>query len=765
MKKSILFFATFLMFHYFINAQSDPDWNWESKLESDCSIDNDGHLDIKDVTANYEIPNQQFPPYVYVVGKFNGTITLNGRTLSSTDACGGTGYDGFLAQYDFSGNLQWITTFGKSANDEEAGMAVVSDLAGNVYLTGYILPYDVGGNLHIKMGNNLLTTTSVSSTLPGSTAAVGGYVTANVPWSQQTVPYVAKFDRNGTIQWLEVVSAPDGRGLGIALSPANDGSGLNPNTSDGDLYVTGYFKEFLGSCGACHSPTTGSFTSTNSEKTFVIKYKTAAGIRTWQNYINNDVLNASTFNVGRGITVEDDFIDPFTQQRTADQDVYIVGEYRGDAKVDHTSSGLPRKLPAPLQIDGYIAKLDHTNGDFIWETRVYSSGDDWVKEADMFAARSELYIIGDYPGNSTLTLTDPTGTNTTVTTSGTGSGDVFVGRYDWNGNPVWATTLASSGADYGTDIIAFKQTTTDLHIAGIYSGDLSDDFNQTLKLGGSGDPDHFIAKLDRSNGFTEWAEGIDASWDDATSRGYFYSRPRITYEYGDPDEIFMSGAFKSTQNPVFTNQLSTNQSIASYVAERNTCNCPTADNINIDRSDPFNAVVTWDDPDFATCIIEYVVEYTNQATMVTNQTAPFTISGGGYNTVINTTSDVYEWRIVTNCTNGQENGNSTFLKNGKESKAYSEVIISEGLAKDEKVEVYPNPVTNTLFISGEFAKGTDGLQSVEVMDILGKVVKTETIEGSAIKNYQLELGGLKTGIYIVKIKSTNHTHSFKITKE
>lgn len=764
MKKMTLFFAIFLATFIISNAQSDPDWNWEQKLESECLPDGGGNLDIKDITASYDDPNHVITPYIYVVGKFNGTITLNGRTISSTDACGGAGYDGFLAQYDLNGNLQWVTSFGKNANDEEAGMAVTSDIVGNVYLTGYILPEaDISGNLYITMGKNLLTTTSYT-TPAGLTGSIGGYTTAITPWSQQTVPYVAKFNKNGVIQWLEAVSAPDGRGLGIALSPANDGSGVSPGTSDGDLYVTGYFKKFLGSCGVCHSPTTGGYNSTSSEKTFVIKYKTAAGNRAWQNYINNDVFDASTFNVGRGVTVEDDAIDPFTMQRTADQDVYIVGEYNGYAVLDHTSSGMSRTLPTSAQVDGYIAKLDHTNGDFIWEQTVSSSGDDYVKEADMFAIKSELYIIGDYPGNSTLTLNGASGS---TTTSGSGGGDIFISRYDWNGNVQWATTLASPDADYGTDIIAFKQTTTDLHIAGIYGDQLTDAWGQTLLIESpTAGPDHFIAKIDRSSGFTEWAEGVDASWDDyISSSNYFYSRPRIAYELNHPDEVFMSGPFKMGETPTFVNTLSTSQNVASYVAERGTCNCPTGENVNVNRSNPNLAVVTWDDPDFATCVMEYFVEYTNQATFITNQSGPYPISGGGYTANITTTPDVYEWRIITSCTNGQANGSSTFLKNGNNAKAYSEVIVSEGTAKDEKVKVFPNPATNNLFISGEFTKGTDGLQLVEVMDILGRTVKTESIEGASVKNYQLSLSGLETGVYIVKVKSTQHTHSFKISKE
>ncbi len=768
MKKSILFFATFLMFHYFINAQSDPDWNWESKLEA-TSNSNLGKLDIKDITVSYDDPHGQVDPYIYVTGKFSGTITVNGNTLTNAGIGSGgynADYDGFLAQFDIYGNLQWITGFGSgipNATWEEAGMSVTADWRGNVYVTGYIRPDNSTGVLSVTLGDNLLTPSGSSS----PTGITKTTTNTNVN-NTSTVPFVAKFDNSGTIQWLDIIEAPAGRGLSVALSTSNDGTGLSSPSNDGDLYVTGYFANHItyqNCSGACRTP--GGTPNANT-KTFIAKYKTLNGNTAWTNYINNDPLDISSFNVGRGLAIEGDFIDPFSQQRTANQDVYLVGEYKIKATLDHTTT-TTRNLPTPIQIDGYIAKLDHTNGLFIWEQTVSSSGDDFVKEADMFANRSELYIIGDYEGATTLTLSGPGGNN--ITTSGSGGGDVFVARYDWNGHGIWATTLASPDADYGTDIIVFKENNDDLHIAGIYGDQMTDAWGQTLLRKGTGGADHFIAKLDRNNGYTFWADGIDASWDDLTnSTDYFYSRPRIAYELSRTDNVYMSGLFKGSERPIFTNQLGTAQTYASYIAERRNCNCPEVENFSVNRfgvSLEF-AQVTWIDPPFAACNANYFIQYTEQVVPpAPMQDGPYAFGSTNTSNVINLNpaGNTYEFVMISDCSYGQSSSGPVFQKNGANKKSKSKAILVEGLAKDEKVEVYPNPVTNSLFISGEFTKGTDGLQSVEVMDILGKVVKKEAIEGSTIKNYQLELGGLKTGIYIVKIKSTNHTHSFKVTKE
>lgn len=769
MKKTFLFFAALFAVSLITKAQSDPDWVWEQKLESACS--GNGVLDIKDITVSYEPPNQTFTGNVYVTGKFRGSITLNGHTLSSEGAagtnCNNNNYDGFLAQYDLSGNLKWVTKFGKNSQVEEAGAGVMSDLLGNVYLTGYVVPVDSLDlsfnhvNYYVDFGFNLLKSAGLSTPTGIKKISTNTNLSASA-----TIPFIAKFDKNGFVKWVSLVEAPGGRGLSVALSPDFDGSTTGSQT-DGDVYMTGYFADYISYPSGNSNCRTPSGTLNAAPKTFVAKYKTLAGNISWANYINNDPNDISTYNAGRAVTVEGDFIDPFTLQTVSKQDVYVVGDYRGTAVADYaydatTHSTVSRALPTPSGIDGMVLKLDHSTGLFLWERTVSSSGDDFITGADMYPRYAELYIIGDYPGNSTLTLN---GTSSSATTSGSSNGDVFVGRYDWNGDAMWATTLASSGIDHGTDIIAFNETANDLHIAGTYQSDITDAWGQTLKkVTGGSTHNSFVAKLDRSNGYTYWADGIDASFDAA-----LYSGPRIAYERSSPDYFYMGGMFKTAETPDFVNSLSTSQISAGYVASRRNCNCPTAENVQVLRDNPMlgQTTVMWTDPDFAACNQNYFIQYTELMPPFNQQMdGPYMFGAGTTSNPIatNTTGDPYEWIIVSDCGYGQVNGDPIFMKNGPLNGARTKAIITEGNAKNEVVKLYPNPVASDLTIDGKFTNGQDGIMSIEITDVLGRTVKNVTFS-NATANHTLSVADLSTGVYTVVVSSTNNIYSFKITKE
>ena len=389
-------------------------------------------------------------------------------------------------------------------------------------------------------------------------------------------------------------------------------------------------------------------------------------------------------------------------------------------------------------------------------------------QAGLPAFTPYIYVTGKFKGTITLN-----GTTTSTTTSGSGGGDIFVARYEWLGDPIWATTLASPDADYGTDIIAFNNTTTDLLIAGIYGDQLTDAWGQTLLRKGSGGADHFIAKIDRTNGFTDWADGVDASWDDnVSSVDYFYSRPRIAYELGDPDEIYMSGFFKAAETPLFTNSLSTSQVYAGFVAARRNCNCPAPINVQVQRDVPAIdlATVTWDDAPFASCVLNYFIDYTEQVPPFTQQQdGPYAFSGpsASYSSnpiALNPGGNIYEWVVFADCGYGQSTAGSVFQKNGGSLTAKAAPVITEGISRDGSVKVYPNPVGNQLTINGSFADNNETLTSVEVTDILGRTIKTVDIDGG-VANYQLPLADLQSGVYIVVVNSTSNSYSFKITKE
>lgn len=771
MKKSILFFAAIVAFYFNASAQGDPDWIWEQKLEAAC-LSNGGELDIKDITVSYDHPNfPGFEPLIYVTGKFRGDITLGSYTLSSLDNCGSgsSNYDGFLAQYDINGNLKWVTRFGKLSTTEETGSGVTSDLYGNVYVTGYIVPtYNSGTGMYdITFGDNLLRSTSLSFPTGITTSSSN---TSNLS-SSATIPFVTKFDKYGNAKWVSIVEAPNGRGISVALSPDHDGSNAAGQLPDGDLYITGYFLDYINYPNGNSNCRVPAGTTNFAAKTFVAKYATKTGNIVWANYINNDPNNSSSYNVGRGVTVEGDYIDPNTMTRTSDQDVYIVGEYNEYAYIDHPlAPATPHVLPTPTQVDGYVAKLDHTTGGFEWEQTISSNGDDYVRGCDMYPNNAELYIIGDYEGNNNLSIN---GAGGSVSTSGVGNVDVFVAKYDWNGNVGWGVTLGSTRDDHGTDIIAFNESTSELHIAGTYQEALTDGQGQTLqKISIGTDHDNFIAKIDRTNGNTLWADGVDASLDNSTNYNTLETGPQIAYERSTADEIYMSGFFKAAETPLFTNSLSTSQVYAGFVTARRNCNCPAPINVQVQRDVPAIdlATVTWDDAPFASCVLNYFIDYTEQVPPFTQQQdGPYAFSGpsASYSSnpiALNPGGNIYEWVVFADCGYGQSTAGSVFQKNGGSLTAKAAPVITEGISRDGSVKVYPNPVGNQLTINGSFADNNETLTSVEVTDILGRTIKTVAIDGG-VANYQLPLADLQSGVYIVVVNSTSNSYSFKITKE
>jgi hypothetical protein len=75
--------------------------------------------------------------------------------------------------------------------------------------------------------------------------------------------------------------------------------------------------------------------------------------------------------------------------------------------------------------------------------------------------------------------------------------------------------------------------------------------------------------------------------------------------------------------------------------------------------------------------------------------------------------------------------------------------------QDESIVGYPNPVENTLFISGV----EDG-SPVGIMDMSGRpVLKTE------VQNSSVNVTGLNTGFYIVQIRTKERFIKMKVSKK
>lgn len=723
MKKITLLFALLLS----MQALVAQDWMWEQKIEATL-----GTVDVIDITASHEIYSVGD---AYVVGSFTGTLTFGG---SSYTAVAGS-QDGFIAQFDLNGNLNWISPFGGTGLDGATGVA--SDLAGNIYVTGYYtLQFCSYDTYKAEFGLKKLTSTSLSTLTP---------ITANSSstLSQEKVPFIVKFNRSGQAQWANLVEATDGEGTAIALSPSNDGF-----LGSGDVYLTGFFKENLsypGAGGGVYVPST--FDS--YQKTFVAKYSTSTGNIVWANYIDN-YASSSGENVGTDITVEGG-TSPYNAH------VYISGYYKGDADLSiHAASPTPT-LASSSTYDGFIAKLDQTNGEWMWSKEIYSDGDDFATSIGCYPDGGQIYISGYYPADYTLRCNG----GTPKTTSGVGGTDIFAARYDNSGNCQWVASYGGGENDYGTDIEAYYYDVSTLYITGLYTSSAT--FGSESLTGVSGQTDFYLGKIDRANGDVIWVESIDASEKGAGSFEGVFNGPKIAFEIADREPVLVSGTFKGTDMPTFVNTLGTPVQ-AGFIAARRDCSCPAVKNVNVARNFPVpgQATVFWDNPNFQACIIGYDIMYTEQFPPFTQQNDPGYPYGTTNSNPIAVTPNPYEWVVITNCSTGQSNADPVIAKTGetKKSTAKSNVVVTEGINTSNEVSVYPNPAKDKVTITTTFADASKGINSIEVNNILGQRVKTLSFS-SKVKNFDLPLDGLENGVYTVTVTSGTEQHTFKIVKE
>ncbi|MDI9528694.1 MAG: SBBP repeat-containing protein [Candidatus Cloacimonadota bacterium] len=169
-------------------AKLDPSGNWLWAVQAEGTSYKRGNGIALDEANN-----------AWVTGCFAGTATFGSHTLTAN---GNTYYeDIFVAKLDPSGNWLWAVQAGGSDND--AGLSIALDRAGNACVTGFFQ----------------------------DTATFGSYILATEGWDLDTDIFVAKLDTYGN--WLWAVQVEGGEqpdyGFGIAMDSA------------GNSYVTGLY--------------------------------------------------------------------------------------------------------------------------------------------------------------------------------------------------------------------------------------------------------------------------------------------------------------------------------------------------------------------------------------------------------------------------------------------------------------------------------------------------------------------------------------------
>ncbi len=324
--------------------------------------------------------------HCYLTGSFMGTTSFGATNLVSAG-----GSDMFLAKYDRTGALLWVTRQGDAFNDSGRGVAV--DGTNGCFVTGlfqsgtdantardiFFARYDAAGVVRWQQqptGSGSDAGMAAASDADGSAYFTGWFTgTANFGPTNMTAAgslrdmFVAKFSNAGSLLWIRQiggVNADEGKGIGV--------------DTNGNVYVTGSMNlNFDG--------------SQNAQQLRVTKF-TGTGTFLW----DRDLIARFYYFDGSGI------IDRAGS-------TWVFGGMQGTgvfSGVSATASGT---------YDGLVAKYD-SDGVLLWVTQIGGTGMS-IGHRIAVDDSGHGYLTGEFDGNAVFG-----GTNIT----GIGGTDFFVAR-------------------------------------------------------------------------------------------------------------------------------------------------------------------------------------------------------------------------------------------------------------------------------------------------------------------------------------------------
>lgn len=270
--------------------------------------------------------------------------------------------------------------------------------------------------------------------------------------------FIAKYDSSGTLIWVKNLGGTsDDRGFSIAVSQS------------GDIYLTGYFT---GAASCDGTDVTGK----GYRDIFIAKYNTSGTLQ-WV-----ETAGASSDDMGYALDID------------SNGNVYITGHFTGTATFGSNT------VVSNGSKDVFIAKYTNA-GVLLWVTNAGGTGTD-----------SGDGLVVDDIGNIYLTgRFEETASFGTFNITSAGKEDIFLAKYDTNGNPQWVKQVGGIGYDVGSEVAL--DDTGNVYLAGACSSEASFDGTLLNNLGGA---DAFLAKYDNQGNFIWTKHLVGGGNNDAT---------------------------------------------------------------------------------------------------------------------------------------------------------------------------------------------------------------------------------------------------------
>ncbi|MFM9985999.1 MAG: hypothetical protein ACKVOK_12245, partial [Flavobacteriales bacterium] len=388
-----------------------------------------------------------------IVGYFASGATFGNSTLSSSGFS-----DAFVQKVDAGGNTIWAVKLGGTKSDRATSVACDDD--GNIYVTGFfsdeanfgpITLDEVGDSLEIfvtkintdgvvqwakacggisddysygiavdEVDNVIITGQFRETGHFGSITLTSDMYEDNSYWSYDI--FVAKLDTDGNWLWAEKGSAADDdRGLSVTTDNYNN------------IYVCGQFSDTI----------------------------------TFDQLHLNDVANAG-FLIKCNPNGEEQWFDKLAASQLVtydvttdlDHNILLTGEYSGQLAIFNDGIDF---VPAGYVFNIFLSKFGQS-GNMMWTSHAGSSNFCSAK-AVCVGASNEAYVTGTF--NCVMDeFSEEYGEGIF---NSVGYRDVFVTRFNTNGDRTWERQFASSKDDYCA-AIAYQGIADKPLIAGSYSG-------------------------------------------------------------------------------------------------------------------------------------------------------------------------------------------------------------------------------------------------------------------------------------------------------
>ncbi len=286
--------------------------------------------------------------------------------------------------------------------------------------------------------------------------------------------FLAKYENNGKLIWIKQFIA---EGNAYEKNKAT-GLMIDPN---GYILISGAFANSLELDNENLQNATGNLNA------FIAQFDTDGNLN-WQHALKSD-----------------DKVEPFELGLDQQNNIILTGYFTGTTDFDPSENIASLSVEGdPFNRDAFILKLDNL-GNFLWVKKIGSTAND---EANSLTITSEndIVLTGYFSGMVDF----DTDENEESFLMSTGNVDIFLAKYDSDGNYIFAKRYGSATtltvAEQGYAVVTDDDNS--IYFAGVFREELIlDESSSDGTLIGNGNSDAFLAKLNQDGDFL-WANCI-----------------------------------------------------------------------------------------------------------------------------------------------------------------------------------------------------------------------------------------------------------------